>query len=98
MSRIEHATGARVPTRRRDFPVEWGDPPAHATTEEIAGWALGQIKWGRALRASGHEVRWLAKTSGHEARAQLEPGRDVPPAIAARLRTLQLAARRHGPA
>jgi hypothetical protein len=96
MSDFEHAAGARVPSRRRTFPVDWGDPPADATTEQIAGWIKGQISYGRALRASGVAVSWLARTDGREAGAQLER-LEAPRMIAARQRLLQLHAKARPP-
>jgi hypothetical protein len=90
---IETATGKRVRERRLPFPSAWGSPPTDANEAQIAGWALGNIAWGRALQASGVEVRWLAKTQGGDALARLER-RIVDPTTASRTRQAQLIARR----
>jgi hypothetical protein len=92
----ETATGKRVRMRRSPFPPEWGRPPVDATEEQICGWARGQIAWGRALQATGVEVRWLAKMQGRDAVARLER-RIVDPTTASRTRQARLVARRFGP-
>ena len=94
MSGLEQAAGGRIPGRGRTFPREWGDPPANASTEEIAGWASAQIAWGRALRESGVTVRWLRPTTPIDVRAQLSRHRlAAPPAMAARLRLMEIKAK-----
>jgi hypothetical protein len=73
--------------------VEWLGPPPQDENER-AGWALAAITEGRARRAAGERVPWLRRTTPTEARAQLARHRDaMPPAIAARLRLLQLHAK-----
>jgi hypothetical protein len=94
MSGVEIAT---TPIRRASpYPQQWtqwnGPPPQDEN--ERAGWALAAITEGRARRAAGERIRWLHRTTPTEARAQLARERHAtPPAIAARLRLLQLRAK-----
>jgi hypothetical protein len=93
---VEFAT---TPIRRSSpYPEQWtkwlGPPPQDEN--ERAGWALAAITEGRARRAAGERVPWLRRTTPTEARAQLARHleRDaMPPAMAARLRLLQLHAK-----
>ena len=92
----EQAAGERLPGRRSTFPrewTEWNGPPPEDENER-AGWALAAIAEGRARRAAGERVPWLRWTTPIEARAQLARHRLAPPpAIAARLRLLELRAK-----
>jgi hypothetical protein len=91
---IEQAAGGRIPGRRSTFPREWGNPPADAGEAEIAGWALAAIAEGRARRAVGERVPWLRCTTPIEARAELARHRfATPPAMAARLRLMEIKAK-----